>query len=144
MEAEAAAEAIQVWLLRAFLVSYFATKRSFPSVEKLPVTMCNVALGMYVYQCDLLSTSQQLKGEAEAFAIEEKARAEAEQMAKKADAWKDYQDAAMVDMVLETMPKVGVLDSQKKNLLRGSLYFFLVTGFVALGYYFKLQSRLYT
>ena len=43
-----------------------------------------------------------MKGEAEAFAIEAKARAEAEQMAKKADAWKDYQDAAMVDMVLET------------------------------------------
>ena len=28
-------------------------------------------------------------------------------MAKKADAWKDYQDAAMVDMVLETLPKVA-------------------------------------
>ena len=49
----------------------------------------------------------QLKGEAEAFAIEEKAKAEAEQMAKKADAWKDYQDAAMVDMVLDVLPKVG-------------------------------------
>ena len=47
-----------------------------------------------------------MKGEAEAFAIEAKAKAEAEQMAKKADAWKDYQDAAMVDMVLETLPKV--------------------------------------
>ena len=51
----------------------------------------------------------QVKGEAEAFAIEAKARAEAEQMAKKADAWKDYQDAAMVDMVLETLPKVKTL-----------------------------------
>ena len=48
-----------------------------------------------------------MKGEAEAFAIEAKAKAEAEQMAKKADAWKDYQDAAMVDMVLETLPKVS-------------------------------------
>ena len=47
-----------------------------------------------------------MKGEAEAFAIEAKAKAEAEQMAKKADAWRDYQDAAMVDMVLETLPKV--------------------------------------
>ena len=47
-----------------------------------------------------------MKGEAEAYAIEAKAQAEAEQMAKKADAWKDYQDAAMVDMVLETLPKV--------------------------------------
>jgi hypothetical protein len=48
-----------------------------------------------------------MKGDAEAFAIQEKAKAEAEQMAKKADAWKDFQEAAMVDMVLETMPKVG-------------------------------------
>ncbi len=48
----------------------------------------------------------QLKGDAEAFAIEAKAKAEAEQMARKADAWKDYQEAAMVDMVLETIPKV--------------------------------------
>lgn len=47
-----------------------------------------------------------MKGEAEAFAIEAKAKAEAEQMAKKADAWKEYREAAVVDMVLETMPKV--------------------------------------
>ena len=51
-----------------------------------------------------------MKGEAEAFAIEAKAKAEAEQMAKKADAWKDYQDAAMIDMILETLPKVCLLD----------------------------------
>ena len=35
-------------------------------------------------------------GEAEAFAIEAKAKATAEQMAKKADAWKEYKEAAMV------------------------------------------------
>ncbi len=56
----------------------------------------------------VIVTSTQLKGEAEAYAVEQKAKAEAEQMAKKADAWKDYQDAAMVDMVLETLPKVGL------------------------------------
>ena len=50
----------------------------------------------------------QVKGEAEAYAIEAKAKAEAEQMAKKADAWKEYREAAMVDMVLETMPKVRI------------------------------------
>lgn len=49
---------------------------------------------------------EQVKGEAEAYAIEAKAKAEAEQMAKKADAWKEYREAAVVDMVLETMPKV--------------------------------------
>ena len=47
-----------------------------------------------------------LKGDAEAFAIECKAKAEAEQMAKKADAWKEYKEAAMVDMMLQTLPKV--------------------------------------
>ncbi len=39
-------------------------------------------------------------GEAEAFAIEAKAKAEAEQMAKKADAWKEYKEAAIIDMML--------------------------------------------
>merc|ERR1719182_1229630 len=48
-----------------------------------------------------------LKGEAEAYAIEAKAKAEAEQMAKKADAWKEYKEAAMIDMMLQTLPKVA-------------------------------------
>ena len=48
-----------------------------------------------------------LKAEAEAFAIEEKAKAEAEQMAKKADAWNQYKDAAMVDMILQQLPKIA-------------------------------------
>ena len=42
-------------------------------------------------------------GEAEAFAIEAKAKAEAEQMAKKADAWKEYKEAAIVDMMLQVI-----------------------------------------
>ena len=50
-----------------------------------------------------------MRGEAEAFAIEAKAKAEAEQMNKKAEAWKEYQDAAVVDMVLDTLPKVRCL-----------------------------------
>ena len=28
-------------------------------------------------------------------------------MAKKADAWNEYKDAAMVDMILQQLPKVG-------------------------------------
>ena len=40
---------------------------------------------------------QKFSGEAEAFAIEAKAKATAEQMAKKADAWKEYKEAAMVN-----------------------------------------------
>lgn len=48
-----------------------------------------------------------MKGEAKAYAIQAKAKAEAEQMAKKAEAWKEYKDAALVDMMLETLPKVA-------------------------------------
>jgi len=49
-----------------------------------------------------------MKGEAEAFAIEAKAKAESEQMCKKADAWKEYEDAAKIEMMLDIIPKVGV------------------------------------
>ena len=35
-------------------------------------------------------------------------------MRKKAEAWKEYQDAAMVDMVLETLPKVKFLLIEKR------------------------------
>ena len=50
-----------------------------------------------------------LNGEAQAFAIEAKAKAEAEQMSKKAAAFKEYREAAMVDMLLNTLPKVCLL-----------------------------------
>lgn len=48
-----------------------------------------------------------LKGEAEAFAIESKAKAEAEQLIKKADAFREYKDAAILEMMLDTLPKVA-------------------------------------
>lgn len=60
-----------------------------------------------VLEAEAEAEAIQLKGDAEAFAIEAKAKAEAEKMAKKADAWKDYQDSAMIDMILETLPKVA-------------------------------------
>lgn len=49
----------------------------------------------------------QMRGEAEAFALEAKGRAEAEQMSKKAEAFKQYKDGAMVDMLLEKLPLVS-------------------------------------
>ena len=52
------------------------------------------------------ATALKLKGEAEAAAISAKAKAEAEQMALKAKAWQQYQDAALVDMVLEALPQM--------------------------------------
>lgn len=47
-----------------------------------------------------------MRGEAEAFAIGARARAEAEQMAKKAEAFQLYQEAAQLDMLLEKLPQV--------------------------------------
>lgn len=47
-----------------------------------------------------------MKGEAEAFAVEAKGRAEAEQMTKKAEAFQQYKEGAMVDMLLEKLPLV--------------------------------------
>ncbi|KAJ7378886.1 Flotillin-like protein 1 [Desmophyllum pertusum] len=60
-----------------------------------------------VLEAEASAEAIKVRGEAEAFAIEAKAAAEAEQMAKKADAWKEYREAAIVDMVLETMPKIA-------------------------------------
>ncbi|XP_023233950.1 flotillin-1-like isoform X1 [Centruroides sculpturatus] len=60
-----------------------------------------------IMEAEAESEAVKLKGEAEAYAIEAKAKAEAEQMAKKADAFREYKDAAMIDMVLDTLPKVA-------------------------------------
>ena len=60
-----------------------------------------------VLEAEAEAEAMTLRGEAEAFAIEAKAKAEAEQMAKKADAWNEYGKAAIVDMMLQTLPKVA-------------------------------------
>lgn len=56
----------------------------------------------------MLQSYALILGEAEAYAIEAKAKAEAEQMAKKAEAWKEYKEAAMIDMFLDVLPKVCI------------------------------------
>lgn len=64
----------------------------------------------------------QMRGEAEAFAIGARARAEAEQMAKKAEAFQLYQEAAQLDMLLEKLPQVwggGGLGGGHMNKSRG-------------------------
>ncbi|XP_069179863.1 flotillin-1 isoform X5 [Procambarus clarkii] len=48
-----------------------------------------------------------VKGEAEAYSVEAKARAEALIMMQKAEAQKEYKEAAMLEMFLETLPKVA-------------------------------------
>lgn len=61
---------------------------------------------MLKFSCEKVLWLLQMKGEAEAFAIEAKAKADAEQMTKKAEAWNEYKNAAMVQMMLDSLPKV--------------------------------------
>lgn len=63
-----------------------------------------------VLEAEAEAEAIRLNGEAQAFAIEAKAKAEAEQMSKKAAAFKEYREAAMVDMLLNTLPKVSLMN----------------------------------
>merc|ERR1711892_1288198 len=60
-----------------------------------------------ILEAEADAESIRIRGEAKAFAIQERSSAEAEQMRKKALAWKQYQEAAMVDMVLKTLPQIA-------------------------------------
>ncbi|XP_063791862.1 flotillin-1-like [Pseudophryne corroboree] len=51
--------------------------------------------------------SIRVKGEAEAYAIEVRARADAKQMYKKAEAFEEYKEASIVDMLLQKLPEVA-------------------------------------
>jgi flotillin len=77
-----------------------------------------------VLEAEAEAESVRLRGEAEAYAIEVKARAEAEQMAKKADAWKEYKEAAMIDMLLDTLPKVKNTFLQPKYFRKKRIIYF--------------------
>ena len=59
-----------------------------------------------IIEAEAKAEAIRLRAEAEAYAIEAKAKADAEQMAKKAEAWNEYKDAAMVDMILQQLPRV--------------------------------------
>merc|ERR1712107_674175 len=60
-----------------------------------------------VLEAEAEAEARAVRGEAEAYAIEVKVKADAEQMAKKADAWKEYEEAALVDMMLKVLPRVA-------------------------------------
>ncbi|KAI9580595.1 hypothetical protein GQX74_011265 [Glossina fuscipes] len=60
-----------------------------------------------IIEAEAEAESIKIRGEAEAYAISAKAKAEAEQMAAKAEAWREYREAAMVEMLLDTLPKVA-------------------------------------
>uniref|UniRef100_A0A8C1JHL0 Flotillin n=1 Tax=Cyprinus carpio TaxID=7962 RepID=A0A8C1JHL0_CYPCA len=67
-------------------------------IEKIAEIPLNIHLFLSLFQ---------MRGEAEAFAVEAKGRAEAEQMVKKAEAFKQYKEGAMVDMLLEKLPLIA-------------------------------------
>uniref|UniRef100_A0A915BAY9 Band 7 domain-containing protein n=1 Tax=Parascaris univalens TaxID=6257 RepID=A0A915BAY9_PARUN len=51
--------------------------------------------------------AERLRGEADAYAIEMAAKAEASQLQKKADAYRSYTKAALVEMTLDMLPKLA-------------------------------------
>ncbi|KAG7277918.1 hypothetical protein CRUP_004697 [Coryphaenoides rupestris] len=60
-----------------------------------------------IMEAEAEAESIRMKGEAEAFALEAKGRAEAEQMSKKAEAFSQYKEGAMVEMLLEKLPLIA-------------------------------------
>ena len=70
------------------------------------INKLNIHRNKRIIEAEAQAEAIRLKAEAQAYSIEVKAKADAEQMAKKADAWNEYKDAAMVDMILQQLPKV--------------------------------------
>jgi len=62
-----------------------------------------------ILEAEAEAETLRLKGEAESYAIQAKAKADAEQAMKKAEAWREYKKAAIINMVLEALPKVNML-----------------------------------
>lgn len=60
-----------------------------------------------ILEAEAESEAVKLKGDAEAFVLNVKGKAEADQLAMKGEAYKCYKDAAVVDMLLEVLPRVS-------------------------------------
>ncbi|EFX80835.1 hypothetical protein DAPPUDRAFT_303889 [Daphnia pulex] len=60
-----------------------------------------------VLEAQAQAEALRLEGEAVSFAIEVKAKAEAEQMKLKAAAYQQYNEAAMMDMLMQSLPKMA-------------------------------------
>jgi len=85
-----------------------ATVKEPAKAEKYRMeTLAEAKKNQLILEAEAKAESIRAKGEAEAFAINAKAQAEAEAMAKKAQAWSTYKNAAVVDMVLQTLPRVA-------------------------------------
>ncbi|XP_037777930.1 flotillin-1-like [Penaeus monodon] len=69
-----------------------------------------------VLEAEAQAESKHLQGEAEAFAIEAKAKAQAASMHYRAEAYKEFQNAAILDMYLKAIPQiVGNVSSSLSN-----------------------------
>lgn len=60
-----------------------------------------------ILEAEAEAESIRIKGEAEAASVEAKAKAEANIMTQKAAAWKEFKEAAMMDLYLQTLPKIA-------------------------------------
>jgi len=69
-------------------------------------TMAEANKNRVIMEASAEAESIRAKGEAEAYAICAKATAEAEAMQKKAEAWAEYKEAALLDMLLQVLPRV--------------------------------------
>ncbi|KAG0721123.1 Flotillin-1 [Chionoecetes opilio] len=69
-------------------------------------TLAGARKQQLLLEAEAEAESKRLKGEAEALAIKAKANAEAVKMHHKAEAWKEFENAAILSMYLETLPKM--------------------------------------
>ncbi|XP_063837734.1 uncharacterized protein LOC135086847 isoform X3 [Ostrinia nubilalis] len=100
--------AVQKWEVQRRERELEATVRRPAEAEKFKLEKLAEAQRLKtVLEAEAEAEAVKVRGEAEAYAIKAKAVADAEQMSKKAEAWKEYGSAAMVDMMLETLPKVA-------------------------------------
>lgn len=60
-----------------------------------------------ILEAEAKAQAIKVRGDANAYAIDAKAQAEAEAMKKQAEAFDRYKDAAVLDMVLQTLPRVA-------------------------------------
>uniref|UniRef100_A0A2P2HZY7 Flotillin-1-like n=1 Tax=Hirondellea gigas TaxID=1518452 RepID=A0A2P2HZY7_9CRUS len=70
-------------------------------------TIAEATRNRLILEAEAEAESIRVKGEAEAAAIHAKATAEANIMVMKAEAWKEFKEAAMMDLYLQTLPKIA-------------------------------------
>ena len=93
-------------------------------MSKCHIVGNHVTAQLYIYRTQTVEVARadaekiRLIGSSEATSIEAVGKAEAERMRLKASAYKQYGDAAMLSLVLETLPKVEKLFYIHKALVR--------------------------